>query len=366
MNIQNITIVGAGNGGITAAADFLQRGYDVTLYQHPDHPTNIHHLQKLNQLTLIEGDKETTLPLPKLTMEAKEAIDGADFIMLTVPGDGIPDMARELAPYITEKQPIFINGAASLGALRFTQAAKEEGIDTNFFIGETNSLTYGTRADATSGRVELSLRVKRLYFAAFPKERTEELLAICRLLYDSLVYAKSIWEVTLENGNPEVHPGPSLLNVGRIDYSEGEFWLYKEGITKHTVLLLQAIERERLAIGRALGFSLEDAKTSRIRRGYFDKRAADEDLQTLFNTSEVFSHIKGPIKVNSRYFTEDIRTGLVLWADLGRVTNVPTPNIDAVITLAETILQTDFRENGLTLQSVGIDATSVDELQQWA
>ena len=34
---------------------------------------------------------------------------------------------------------------------------------------------------------------------------------------------------------------PTLLNVGRIDYAEN-FSLYKEGITKHTVRLLHAIE----------------------------------------------------------------------------------------------------------------------------
>ena len=44
------------------------------------------------------------------------------------------------------------------------------------------------------------------------------------------------------------------MNVGRIDYSE-EFSLYKEGITKHTVRLLHAIEIERLNLGRKLGLN---------------------------------------------------------------------------------------------------------------
>ena len=43
-------------------------------------------------------------------------------------------------------------------------------------------------------------------------------------------------KTNLENGNPEVHPAPTLLNVGRIDYAD-TFALYKEGITKHTVRL---------------------------------------------------------------------------------------------------------------------------------
>ena len=51
----------------------------------------------------------------------------------------------------------------------------------------------------------------------------------------------------------------TLLNVGRIDYADS-FALYKEGITKHTVRLLHAIELERLTLGRKLGFELLTAK----------------------------------------------------------------------------------------------------------
>ena len=172
--------------------------------------------------------------------------------------------------------------------------------------------------------------------------------------------AENIWHTTLENGNPEVHPGPALLNAGRIDYSNGEFYLYKEGITEHTLKVLRAIERERMAIGRSFGFELENATESRVGRGYF----ADDskDLQTLFNTSEVYSNIKGPTAVNSRYFTEDISNGLVLWSDLGRVAGIKTPNIDAVITLGSTILEEDFFETGINLERLGFNDYTLDQL----
>ena len=102
---------------------------------------------------------------------------------------------------------------------------------------------------------------------------------------------------------------------------------------------------------------------SRYNRGYFDNK--DESLQHLFNHSEVFSKIKGPAHVNSRYFTEDISDGLVLWSNLGKVVGVPTPNIDAVITLGGSLLQVDFRKIGLTLDKLGYgDAKTVDDLLQ--
>ena len=180
------------------------------------------------------------------------------------------------------------------------------------------------------------------------------------MIYDHLVKEESLSKTNLENGNPEVHPGPTLLNVGRIDYA-GEFALYKEGITKHTVRLLHAIELERLNLGRRLGFELSTAKESRIERGYLERDKEDEPLNRLFNTSPVFSQIPGPNHVESRYLTEDIAYGLVLWSSLGRVIDVPTPNIDAVIVIASTILERDFFEEGLTVESIGLDKLDLEK-----
>lgn len=150
------------------------------------------------------------------------------------------------------------------------------------------------------------------------------------------------------------------VTLFELEEYRSRFWLYKEGITEHTIRLLHAIEKERMEIGKALGFTLENATESRYRRGYLDRQ--DEDLQTLFNESPVFSQIKGPVSVESRYFTEDISEGLVLWSDLGRVSGVATPNIDAVIVLGSTILKTNFYETGLTLRSVGLSGVTKEEL----
>lgn len=57
--------------------------------------------------------------------------------------------------------------------------------------------------------------------------------------------------------------------------------------------------------------------------------------------------------MKNRYLTEDIAYGLVLWSSLGREIEVETPNIDAIIVLASTILERDFFEEGLTINELG-------------
>ena len=88
----------------------------------------------------------------------------------------------------------------------------------------------------------------------------------------------------------------------------------------------------------------------------------EKTLQEHFNTSEVFTQIKGPTSVTSRYFTEDISTGLVFWSDLGKALGVPTPNIDAIIVLASSLLKTDFYAEGLTLDKLGLDKANLDKV----
>ena len=364
MNVKKVAILGAGNGGMTAACDMKEQGFEVALYELPQFADHLKVIQEKGGLLLQEPNehpaKEVFLPLDLVTTDIAAAVKDAQIIMLTIPGFAVDAFVEVLEPVVTEDQVIFFNGAASMGCVRFANKAKALGITKKFKLCEVNSLSYGTRGFPDEARVELTLRVKKLFFSAYPKEDTAALYAVCKQIYSCLVPAENIWHTTLENGNPEVHPGPCLLNAGRIDYSDGEFWLYREGMTRHTINVLHAIERERMAIGKAFGFDLEDAVESRYRRGYFANDT--DDLQTLFNTSEVFTKIKGPVSCTSRYFVEDISDGLVLWSDLGKVAGVPTPNIDAVITLGSSLLQTDFRTTGLTLEKLGFAGLDVQAL----
>lgn len=363
MKVTSVAILGAGNGGITAAADLAERGFDVRLYELPQFAKNLKVIKEKGGILLQEpneNNREVFCKVNTVTTDIQEAIEGAQIIMLTIPGFGIEAFTEVLAPVVTEEQVIFFNGADAMCSMRFVNKAKAMGIHKAFKVCESNSLSYGTRGFADEARSELTLRVKKLFLAALPKENTQECLDACKQIYDCFVAADNVWHAELENGNPEVHPGPCVCNAGRIDFSGGEFWLYKEGITEHTVRVLRAVERERMAIGKAFGFDLEDAVQSRARRGYF--ASEDGDLQTLFNTSEVFTKIKGPVSVTARYFTEDISDGLVLWADMAKVANVPCPTIEAVISMGDALLERDFRREGLTLEKLGLSGKSVQEL----
>ena len=362
-----VAIVGAGNGGLTACADLKERGFEVSLFESDKFCKDLDFIKKEGGLYLCEGEigssegeKGKFIEIDLISDDINEVIKGAEVVMVVAPGVAIEYFARILAPVVNEDQIILINCAACMAPVRFINEAKEMGINKRFKIAETNTLTYGTRAIVESAKIELYLRAKKVYLAAYPSSDNEEVFEVCKKLYDCFVLAKNILQVNLENGNPEVHPGPCLLNAGRIDFSGGEFWLYREGITEHTINVLEAVEKERITLGRALGFEVEGALEARQNRGYFSQD--EKTLQEHFNTSEVFTQIKGPTSVTSRYFTEDISTGLVFWSDLGKVLGIPTPNIDAIIVLASSLLKTDFYAEGLTLDKLGLDKANLDKV----
>jgi opine dehydrogenase len=362
MNVQRVAVVGAGNGGITAAADLKNRGKEVSLFELPKFSKNIDDLKKAGTITVIEDSGQFTATPDLLTTDIGEAIKGAQVILVTIPSFATEEFSRQLAPVVSEDQLILFHCAASMCSCRFLNVAEELGIKTKFRLGELNTLAYGTRAFPEKGLVELSLRVKQLFFAAIPASETMSLLAAARQVYDCIEPAQNVWNVLLSNGNPEAHCA-CILNAGRIEYSKGEFWYYKEGITPHTINIMRAVDQERIALGKALGFGLEDGRKARVKRGYIAD-APETPYEQLFNTSPVFSKIKGPLSVDSRYLVEDISNGLTMFSSLGKALGVPTPVSDAIVTLGGVLLQNDFYNSGLNLEKLGLGNLGAVELNE--
>lgn len=357
--VKKITIVGAGNGGITAAADLKEKGFNVVLYDLPEKQHKLDAIIKNNGIMVNYNNMNTFVHNIECSTDINQAIENSQVIMFTLPGLLVEKYAEIIAPVVNENQLIFFNSAASLSSIRFINKSKELGLNKNYFLAEANSLTYATRADHTIATANISLKVKETLVAALPKEMTEKACSIISQFYDGIIPVENIWRITLENANPEVHPGMCLLNIGQLE-NDPNFSVYRDGYTKSTINLLLAIANERRNIAKAFGFKLEDVVESRINRGYFSDHR--QDLHLMFNHSPVFSKINGPHSIYSRYLVEDIEDGLVLWSDLGILTNTPTPIIDSVINLGTVIVGIDFRKNGLTLKSLNLDDMTLEDL----
>jgi opine dehydrogenase len=68
--------------------------------------------------------------------------------------------------------------------------------------------------------------------------------------------AGNVLQTSLQNGNPVIHPAITLLNAALIERTGGDFFFYEDGVTPAVGRLIEAVDRERISIGRALGVDI--------------------------------------------------------------------------------------------------------------
>ena len=59
----------------------------------------------------------------------------------------------------------------------------------------------------------------------------EAVIEATKPAYPMLTPATHVLETALYNANILLHPIGVIFNLGRIEYSQGEFWMYREGFT---------------------------------------------------------------------------------------------------------------------------------------
>ena len=75
-----------------------------------------------------------------------------------------------------------------------------------------------------------------------------------------------------------------------------------------------------------------------------------------------YAGIMAPNTLESRLILEDIPMGLVPMAALGDLAGVDTPLMDMTICLASSLLKRDFTAEGRTLDRLGIEGLTKEEL----
>src|SRR5699024_11152265 len=81
MKVEKIAVLGAGNGGITAAADLSSRGFKVNLYQMPGHEKSLKAIKEKGEILLQEPTGDKICKINLATTDIKEAIEGCQIII---------------------------------------------------------------------------------------------------------------------------------------------------------------------------------------------------------------------------------------------------------------------------------------------
>ncbi len=351
---RTVCILGAGNGGSAIAGDMSLAGHSCRLFEVPEYGENLRPIISQGGIKVTGIARTGFARLELATFDLREAVEGAELIMVATQALSHERVARELARYLSAGQAVIL-WPGSGGTLAVRKAWDDLGMKTPVVLAEAVTFPYCCRRLEGPGTVNIHrIDGPRMLLAALPAVDTGKAIQALQGTYaDQVKPAGSILEPALYNVNIIVHPVGALLNMGRIEQSKGEFWMYKEGLTPSVKKVVYAMDRERSALFRALGYK---------------PYTYDEVFVDCFNMSvEQFAATssKGPFSMKDRYVTEDIPMGASLTVSLARKADVPTPTYDAMIHLASTVNETDFYKSGRTLENLGLAGMSLLQIDAY-
>src|SRR5215210_37149 len=353
-----VAVLGAGNGGVASAFDFAQHGHEVSLYATPEFGDNVVAVERAGGITAM-GDLQGFAPVRYSGHDAGEAMAGAELVLLVGPAYSIEPLAAEAGRHLADGMAVLVCPGSCGGAIAFKRAAGLELEDSSVVVGETSTLPYAVRVTGP-GVVNVFLKLTTgVYLAGLPRAGTERLYDLVKDVWPAVEKAESVFQTTLQNGNPVIHPAVTLLNAGLLERTGGRFLFYEEGVTESVGRLIEAVDRERQAIAGALGVTILSEPALGIEQGYM----LEDNYSTGYSTAPGFRGIRAQGQLEHRYLTEDVGYGLIFLSDLAARVEVPTPAIDAVITIASVVLARDFRGEGKrTLDTLGLDGMSAEAL----
>lgn len=339
-----VTIVGTGNAGCAHAAMFSLGGHRVTLLKSSSAGNNMNFnlLRESRKLTVTTLDGvDRIVDIFRVTDNPAEAFEDCDICFVMVQTLYHKDVAKLISRYVTHLKLLFVV-PGYMGSLYFKRALGAR-VDN---IAEGESTAYDARVIA-DGHVQILFKNVRNAIGVL-KGDPGLVLGIMKSLVDTYQYLRrNIVESALHNPNLIVHTIGTIMSASRIEYSHGNFWMYKEAFTPSIWKIIMRLDEEKMNILERLGSDrvpyLEACK-------FRNCEDVSVDAYEVFRNYAETGSPKGPSVVKMRYITEDVPMGLCMMQSLGRMLQIPTPTCDALIVLGETMCQVNFSSIGRNVE----------------
>ena len=340
----NITVLGAGNAGTTIAADLSHKGHDVTLVKTSNSLHNEHHKKLFQTGTIKVNDLDCSYESTiRFTDEIEEAVTNAELIIVFIQTNYHRDIIERISPLLKSGQTILFE-PGYLSTCYLLQKCKQ-----NITIIEAESSTIDCRITAP-GEVTVLYKNVLNPFGVYPKNKIAHAKEVLSQLNYPFCLTDNVVEAALHNPNLIVHTVGAIFSSPRIEYSNGDYWMYREVFTPHVWTVVEALDKEKMDVLEALGCKrLPYVEACKMRNSTDSNENA---LDSFFDYANNHSP-SGPNVPDSRYITEDVEQGLVLLESLASVLNIKTPVCSALINIAGAALSVDFRKNGRTVEALG-------------
>lgn len=344
-----VAIIGAGNSGCAQSIKLIQNGHQVNLIKtsHSLHDDNFEHLVKTGKISCLDttdNNREFSLEPNMITRDLEKGLEDAEVVMILTQSLQHRDLAKRVGPLLKEGQIVFLI-PGNMGSTQFAKYTKGKHV----IYVEGESTPYDARIIAP-GKVEILFKNVR-NAVSFLNKDDEKYLPVVTSLFGTHKFLRSnVIESTLHNPNMVVHTIGAIMSASRIEYSKGEFWMYRESFSPSIWNLIEKLDEEKKQVIRAYGGQNDI--------NYLDacKWRNEEDLSVdslqVFRNYAATGGPKGPASLDTRYIYEDVPMELCMLETLAAHKGIPSPITSALITIASALKSTDYRKISYDLSDI--------------
>lgn len=350
--VLNITVIGAGNSGLTMAAHLSSKGESVRLWNR-----SAKTIEKLMETSTVhcKGLIEGAVKIDLVTDDIQKAIFDTDIIFVATPASSHKDIAIEIAKNIRKETIIVLNPGRTFGALEFKKFYNRYNTQYKQKICETQTIIYTCRKTGVDSIDLISLKSDVLISSidsfrelenVNQRGKNERLIGeLPESLREYFVPANSMIETSIGNVGMILHCAPLLLNAGWTENENNAYKYYYDGITPSVAKFIEKVDQERVWVSERLGLKVETTKEW-MKRTY---GVRGETLYDCIQNNEAYTTIDAPDSLDHRYIKEDIPCGLVPLESIGKKLGLEMKTTKLIIDLANILMDTDFRSSGRNL-----------------
>lgn len=345
-----IAVIGTGNVGIAEATDLTIKGHEVSLIKSSPYYSESYErlVRNSNRVYLKENGEYTETTINDVSKDLSKIKD-AEVIITTIQSTFYEKLVKSIASYLQGTQIVVCtcSYASSFYFLKYTKEAPMIAEATGPFL--EGRVELSDKPDEVVFRV--GCRLERCPVSLFFKNNQEETMKKLHKVCKAFTNSYSVIESALLNPNMILHTVGSIMSLSRIEYSKGNFCMYREAYARGndaTLSIMLQLDKEKQNVLEELGerpISIFDAG------GFLGK----DQLESFYQYAESSDRAISPTSVKSRYITEDVSQGLVLLESIAKRIGVRVPITTALIELASAALDIDFRYIGRTVNRLGID-----------
>jgi opine dehydrogenase len=352
MKEEKIVILGGGNGALAFAAYLGLKGRSVALWEFPEFRKGLERVYERHRIQAtgeVKGEARV-----RCHEDLRDALQGVTLLMVVVPAFVHRRLAEEIAPYLEKDAIVVLNPGRTGGALEVASILHERGISVS--VAEAQTLLFACRRRG-EGEVHFTGVKDSVRAGVFPASKTEQVMARVNQVLPQFRAAPEVLTTSLGNIGAMFHPASAMLNVGILQ-SGRDYEYYRETMTPAVTRVIDRMDQERMAIAGAAGAEVFSAQAW-LQESYHLEEAP---LYEMIKANPAYDGISGPRDVQARYITEDVPTGLVPMEAFGQLYGVPTPTISALISIADSLIDGNFRASGRNLNRLGLGRVSPSDI----